>query len=162
MPPGLAGGGRLGAVQALRTEGAGDGPALGGATGSAGLGGTPGNEPAQPPAGHGHLEPARPGGFVAVQRRSHSRRGFGGHSQQQAEPDSRAEAGLSSGDQHGSLFQRRCPSGTAARGRAQPTHLGHGSAAAVQQESSPAAGVHQGSRVRSPSPASIHTDRGSG
>lgn len=100
------------------------GPALRGATGSAGLGGSSGDEPGQPPrAGHGHLQPARPGGVGALQRRSHSRRGFAELRRQQAEPGSRGEAGLSSGDKQGSLVQRRCPSGTAERGHAQPTQL---------------------------------------
>lgn len=134
-------------------RGAGDGPALGGATGSAGLGGTSGDEPAQPPARHGHLEPARPGGFGAVLRRSHSRRGFGGHSQQQAEPGSRGEAGLSSGDEQGSVFQRLpFPKALPLWHGSEGPRSAHAPWArfrrgrpAVQQESSPAAGVHQGS-----------------
>lgn len=49
------------------------------------------------------------------------------------------------------------------RGRAQPTLLrGRSAAAAPPCSRNPAPGVHQGSRVRSPSPASTHTDRGSG
>lgn len=137
MPAGLAGGGRLGE---LLTERAGHGPA--GPRLSA--------EQQGPEGWHGPWgtasEPPRPGTAPAGSAPGWARRCA------EKEPLRGARAGTGRG------WAQPCLGSSTAK---EPLPSTFGTAPG-QQRSSPAAGVRQGSRVRSPSPASARTDGGSG